>query len=145
MHSTPLLSGAALLGIFSGLVPAGITPTAPLPTKQPEWRGKAASLRAETESLYAWSMPEDLSPTVGYGNPAYHQAAVQVRYEPQRQARAASLPPYPPVEFVEEPPVRTGNEATIAEMEALNDSFEQGAAEPAPREGGDEEDQLFGG
>ena len=80
-------------------------------------------------------MPEDLSPSIGYGNPAYHQAAVQVRYEPQWQARTASLPPYPPVEFVEEPPVRTGNEATIAEMEALNDSFEQGADEPAPKGG----------
>lgn len=141
MHSSPIISGAALLGIFSGLVLASMTPTAPLPTKQPEWRERAAGLRAETESLYAWSMPEDLSPTVGYGSPSYHQTAVQIRYDPQWLARPAPMPAEPPPEFEDQSP-RTGNEATIAELEALNDSFDQRAERPDPPE--DEEEQ-FGG
>ena len=124
MHSAPLLSGSALLGIFSGLLLAGMTPTSPLPTKQPDWRGRAANLRAETESLYAWSMPEDLSPRVGFGNPAYHQAAVEVRYDPHWRV-SPQLPAYPSAPVEEARPVRTGNEATIAELETLGESFDQ--------------------
>lgn len=141
MHSTPLLSGAALLGIFSGLVLAGLTPTSPLPTKQPDWRGRAANLRAETESLYSRSMPEDLSPTVGYGNPAYHQAAVEVRYDPHWRV-SPQLPVYPSARVEETRPVQTGNEATIAELEALNESFDQPPEQPRLP---DEDEDLFGG
>lgn len=132
MPLTPFISGAALLGIFSGLALAGLTPTDPLPTKQPEWRGRAASLRAETEALYVWSLPEDLSPTTGYGNPAYRQAAVEVRYDPYWRV-SPPLPAHPTVRVEEVPPMQTGNEATIAELEALNESFEPGAQEPPTR------------
>ena len=141
MHSAPLLSGSALLGIFSGLVLAGITPTAPLPTKQPEWRRKAASLRAETESLYAWSKPQDLSPSVGYGSPSYHQAAVYARYDPQWRV-SPQLPVYAPAQVEEAPPVRTGNEATVAELDALGESFDQ---PPEQAELSDAEQDLSGG
>lgn len=140
MHSTLLLSGAALLGIFSGLALARFTPTDPLPTKQPEWRGRAAGLRAETEALYAWSMPQELSPTAGYGNPAYHQAAVEVRYD-SHWRDSSQLPAYPSARIEETRPVQTGNEGTIAELEALNESFDQ----PREKAGRPEEDQdLFG-
>lgn len=141
MHSTPLLSGSALVGIFSGLVLAGLTPTSPPPTKQPDWRGRAASLRAETESLYAWSMPQDLSPRTGYGNPAYHQAAVEVRYDPYWRV-SPQLPAYPPARSEKTLSVQTGNEATIAELEALNESFER---PPEQAELPDENQELFGG
>lgn len=140
MYSTPQLSGAALLGIFSGLALAGLTPTDPLPTKQPEWRGRAASLRAETESLYAWSMPQDLSPTTGYGNPAYHQLAVEVRYDPPWPV-SPQLPVYSPARNEPTPPVQTGNKATIAELEALNESFDQ---PPEPAGPPDEDQDVFG-
>lgn len=141
MHSPPIFSGAALLGIFSGLVLAGITPTSPLPTKQPEWRTRAASLRAETESLYAWSMPQDLSPSVGYGSPSYHPAAVYARYDPQWRV-SPQLPVYAPAQVEEAPPVRTGNEATLAELEALGESFDQ---PPEQAELSDKDDELSGG
>lgn len=141
MHSPPIFSGAALLGIFSGLVLAGITPTSPLPTKQPEWRTRAASLRAETESLYAWSMPQDLSPSVGYGSPSYHQAAVYARYDPQWRV-SPQLPVYAPAQVEEAPPVQTGNEAIVAELEVLGESFDQ---PPEQAEAAIEEEGLSGG
>lgn len=141
MHSIPLLSGSALFGIFSGLVLAGLTPTSPPPTKQPDWRGRAANLRAETESLYAWSMPEDLSPGVGYGNPAYHQAAVEVRYDADWRV-SPQLPAHPSAPVEEARPVRTGNEATIAELETLNESFDR---PPEQAELPDEDEELSGG
>ncbi|WP_374589903.1 hypothetical protein [Novosphingobium sp.] len=130
-----------MLGIFSGLVLAGITPTSPLPTKQPEWRTRAASLRAETESLYAWSMPQDLSPSVGYGSPSYHQAAVYARYDPQWRV-SPQLPSQPALQVEEAPPVLTGNEATVAELEVLGESFDQ---PPEQAEMSDAEQDLSGG
>lgn len=54
-------------------------------------------LRSETESLYAWSMPQDLSPAVGHGNPAYRQSAVAVHYDPQWLPRPVTMPPDPPL------------------------------------------------
>lgn len=141
MHSPPIFSGAALLGIFSGLVLAGITPTSPLPTKQPEWRTRAASLRTETESLYAWSMPQDLSPSVGYGSPSFHQAAVYARYDPQWRV-SPQLPVYAPAQVEEAPPVLTGNEATLAELEALGESFDQPSEQAELSE---KDDELSGG
>ena len=141
MHSPPILSGAALLGIFSGLVLAGITPTTPLPTKQPEWRGRAASLRAETESLYAWSMPQDLSPAVGYGSPLTHQAAVYARYDPEWRV-SPQLPAYSAQLVEETPPVQTGNEPTVAELDALAESFDQPSEQAELSE---KDEDLFGG
>jgi len=141
MHSPPIFSGAALLGIFAGLVLAGITPTSPVPTKQPEWRTRAADLRVETESLYAWSMPQDLSPSVGYGSPSFHRAAVYARYDPQWRV-APQLPAYPDRQVKEAPPLRTGNEATVAELKALSESFDQS---PERAELPADEEDLFGG
>lgn len=141
MHRSPLFSASALLGILSGLVLAGITPTSPVPTKQPDWRNRAAALRTETESLYAWSMPEDLSPVVGHGPPGYLPTTVPVSFAPEWQVRPLPVTPNPG-EVVAEPPVHTGNENTIAELEALNDSFAKSAERP-DFAGDDEE--LFGG
>lgn len=85
-------------------------------------------------------MPENLSPAVGYGNPVYHQAAIEVRYDPRWRV-SPQLPAYPPTLVEEAPPVQTGNAATITELEALNDGFDS----HPPREGEGDEEPLSAG
>lgn len=48
----------------------------------------------------------------------------------------------PPAQVEEAPPVRTGNEATLAELEALGESFDQ---PPEQAELSDAEQDLSGG
>lgn len=131
MRNSPIFAVAAGLGLLSGLVLAEHTPTQLKPMKQPEWRERAAALREEAEALYVFSMPEELSPSVGYGNPAWH--AEHARMTTRAVWQPLSLPPYSPgdlepkADFPPPPTPLTGNESTIAELRRLNDSMNEAA------------------
>ncbi|MGB7655296.1 MAG: hypothetical protein WBL74_07425 [Novosphingobium sp.] len=72
--------GALGLSISAGTLLGMSTPTAMKAAPEPEWRMAARSANAgkpielsQPEVVYS-SMPEDLSPQVGYGSPAAYQA-----------------------------------------------------------------------
>ncbi len=133
MESPQIFAGAGLLGILAGSFLAGITPATLKPMEPPEWRQLAAAQREQTAALYAYSMPEDLSPRIGFGNPALHEryvelASAEVSFAPAPLAeRPAALPPAP------EPIPQTGNEETIANLKAVSDGFDSPPADqPEP-------------
>lgn len=135
MQSSHIFAGSGVLGISAGIMLAALTPATMKPMEQPEWRKNAMVLRQQTESLYAYSMPQDLSPRVGFGNAALHDQYAKMSTEiawAEPVGRPQPMPDYRPVEV--EPVARTGNEATIASLDAVNAGFDEPVVQQAEAE-----------
>lgn len=66
------LAAAAFASVALGTTISMATPTAMLEAPEPAWRKVAVAINAQAPYPGHPSMPEDLSPTVGYGNAAYY-------------------------------------------------------------------------
>lgn len=122
MHSSAIFASATLTGMIAGLALAQITPTNPIPVKQPPWRERAAILRSETAALYARLPQGDPWGAQAYALSALHAAYDRIEYQSEWE------PPIPPIqppelqpEVIPQTPATTGNEAMIAELNALNE------------------------
>jgi hypothetical protein len=130
MKAAQVLASAGILGIAGGGALAALTPVELRPTADPAWRTRAMVLREETSALYNWSMPQELSPRVGFGNPALHDDYARNVW--QAEPPVAVIAPQPPAYAEPEPVTMTGNEQTVADLAELGEALP--APEPAPQE-----------
>lgn len=121
VYSSAIFATATLTGMIAGLALAQITPTSPVPVKQPQWRERAAVLRSETEALYARLPQGDPWASRPYALSALHAAYDRIEYQPEWDPPVPVYPPESQPEAIPQAPATTGNEAMIAELNALND------------------------
>lgn len=134
MNARPIFAGAACAGLMFGTLLAAATPVEFKPMDQPEWRTRAMALREETSQAFAYSMPEDLSPKVGWGNPAVNDRYAKLTAQDDYWIDPTPVAPPRQVAYREFPQdevtVRTGNESTIAQLKSTSDDFESASARP---------------
>jgi hypothetical protein len=129
MQARQILASAGALGILCGAMLAGLTPAALKPMAPPEWRKIAATQRDQQAAFYPVSLPEDLSPRIGFGNPAVHGSFARMPTE-VALIEPARLPAPALREPQEVPVAETGNEAVVAELDSLNARFAAPPPEP---------------
>lgn len=134
MYSSAIFASATLTGMIAGLALAQITPTSPVPVKQPQWRERAAVLRSETAALYARLPQDDPWATRPYALSALHAAYDRIEYRPEWEPPTPVYPPERQPEVIPQTPATTGNEAMIAELNALNERLGGQTDSPDPVE-----------